>query len=175
MSPSASRPSAPIAPHESVVEVKVHGWTWLDRAFLLITVGIFPLGLLLVIFVSGPPPTVDLTLRLVVIVALLGAGYLFAEALVSVRSVRVDSQGVTFGFLFHSEHREWRDLGPSRLPPQHGGWGIVARRPTGRLVRQRGYAITIAQARVIVAHPSCPKWEIPEATRMALQLGPIEA
>lgn len=165
-SSSTDHPSIPVV-------LKTVGWTWLDRVWQLIVIAAFPVAVLFIIYLSGPRPPTDVVPRLIGIIVFLAVVDLFVEAIVSVREIRVDSNGVTFGFIFHSEHRDWRDLEPSRQLPGHGGWGVISRRRGNRSSRQRGYSLTIEQSRVLLSYPSCPKWELSPSIREGLGLAPV--
>ncbi len=152
-----------------VVVVGTGGWTWGDKMLQLVMAGCYPVGVLFVVFLSGPQPPTDVVPKLIGVAVLMGGIDLFVEAVASVRRVTIDSGGMTFRFLFHSERREWRDLEPSRALPKHGMWGVASRSRGGRPVRQRGYGLTVAQARAILDFPNGPAWDIPPATRRALE------
>lgn len=169
MTPASPNGPDPGSSGGGLATIKTIGWTWLDKMIQVVTVLLFPVGVLFVIYLSGPKPPADLLPRLLGIVVFLLGLDVFAESMSSVRQVRVDSTGVTFRYLFHSTHRDWPDLAPSNLVPQHGGWGVVSRYHNGRRVRlQRGYALTIEQARALVTHPNCPKWHLSEAIKQGL-------
>lgn len=152
----------------SELVVKTHGWTWLDRTWQLFVIAMFPIAVAFIVFLSGRPPTIDLIPRFLGIVVFLACVDLLVEAIISVRQVRITPGGVTFRFIFHSEHRSWKELEPSRDPPRHGGWGLVSRYRNGRPARQRGYPLTIDQARAVLSNPNCPRWELPSSIREGL-------
>ena len=169
------RANAPNPSQSEVGEIVIQtgGWTWGDAMLQLMLVALFPVGVLFIVFLSGPQPPTNVLPRIVG-VALLWAGVdLFVEALVSVRRVSLDAQGVSFRYLFHTERREWTDLEPSKLTPRHGDWALISRFRAGRRTMQRAYAVTIEQARAIVGHPNCPKWDLPEDVRKGLNLPPV--
>jgi hypothetical protein len=173
MSAVQTASSSPAGSDSGVVVVRTVGWTWFDRALQVLIVAMFPVGVAVVFFLATPPvPSKDLIPGLVGIMLFLVAVDVYAEAIISVRQVKLDSSGVTFSYIFHSEHRKWEDLEPSRLSPRHGGWGVKSRYRGGRLIRTRGYAITIEQARALVDYPNCPKWDLPPETLQALGISP---
>jgi hypothetical protein len=148
------------------------GWTWGDAVIQAVVVGLFPVAVLLLIVLPVPRPPADAVPRLVAIVIFLAGLDLLFEEITSPRQVRVGPGGVTFRFLFHSESRGWSELEPDRMVPRYGGWGVISRYRGGRRVRQRGFALTIEQARALLGHPNCPKWELSAETRIALGLAP---
>ena len=170
--PPANAPD-PSQPEMGEIVIETGGWTWGDAMLQLMLVAMYPVGVLFVVFLSGPKPPADVVPRLVGIAIFLVGVDLFVEALVSVRRVSLDARGVSFRYLFHTERREWTDLEPSNLTPRHGGWGVISRYRGGHRAMQRAYALTLEQARAIVGHPNCPRWELPEAVRKGLNLPPV--
>jgi hypothetical protein len=154
--------AAPPAPSQ-VIAIRTNGTTWLDRMIQVVILCLFPLGVILVIVVSGPKPPSDVVPRLIGILAVLVALDLMAESVTSVRRVEIGPEGVRFSFLFHHEVRIWTELEPSRTSPEHGGWYIVSRSRNGRSVSRRGYRLTIEQARALLTYPACPKWNLPSS------------
>jgi len=170
--PRAKAPD-PSQPKVGEKVIETGGWTWGDAMVQVTCVALYPVGVLFIVFLSGPQPPTNVLPQLVGIALFVAGVDLFVEALVSVRRVSLDAQGVSFRYLFHTERREWTDLEPSKLTPQHGGWGVISRYRGGHRAMQRAYALTLEQARAIVGHPNCPRWELPEAVRKGLNLPPV--
>jgi hypothetical protein len=154
------------------VVVRTRGLTRADGMIQIVILTSFPVAVLFIIFLSGPRPPVDVLPRLWGIVGLLSGLDLLMMEIVSVRQVRIGASGVSFRFLLHSEHRAWQDLGPSKLIPDHGVWGVTSSSRIGRAALPRGYRLTLTQAQAMLDHPSCPAWDIPPAVRHGLGLAP---
>jgi hypothetical protein len=163
----------PNQPEVGEIVIETGGWTWGDAMVQVTCVALYPVGALFAVFLSGPQPPADVLPRLLGFALFVAGVDLFVEALISVRRVSLDSQGVSFRYLFHTERREWTDLEPSKLTPRHGGWGVISRFRGGHRAMQRAYALTIEQARAIVGHPNCPRWDLPADVRKALNLPPV--
>jgi hypothetical protein len=87
-----------------------------------------------------------------------------------VRRVEVGPGGVRFVFLLHQERADWAELRPAPSPARFGDWGVYrVWKDSKGVARNRGIAVTIAQARAILAHPQRPRWSISE--RVAASLG----
>ena len=143
-----------------MVTIKTRGWTWLDRMIQVVIICLFPIGVYFMIIISGPLPPNELVPRLVGIIALLVVLDLVAESITSVRKVDFNSDGVVFSFLFHRERRGWTELEPSTAPAEHGGWYVLSRFRNGKQVSQRGFRLTLEQARSLLKYPSAPKWSL---------------
>lgn len=156
--------------HRTPITVKTVGLTWLDRSFQVLIVCLFPIGVLFVIYLSGPRPPVNVPLQLFEIVVVLAAIDFALEELTSVRSITLDPEGVRFRFIIHIEARKWGDLTPGKAAPEHRGWWILSPRRDGKPARQRAYRISFAQARAILNYPTCPKWDLKPGIREALGL-----
>ncbi len=155
--------------------VPTAGWTWLDKFLQVVIVCMFPIVVLEVIYLSGPKPPADVLPRLVGIIAFLICVDFGVEELSSVRRLTIDSKGVAFRFLIHTEHRRWSDLEAGPWPPEHQGWRVISRRRNGRPSIQRAYRVTIIQARSILRHPDCPQWKLSLSTRTGLGLSEAPA
>jgi len=156
----------PVASNKPSLTVRTQGWTWLDVMGQLVVICMFPVGVLFVIYLSGPTPPTDVGPRLIGLVVFLGLVDLLWMALVSVRKVTVDFTGVTFRYLFHTERRLWSELEPGPNPAEHHTWWIISRHRKGRETFQRGYRLTIEQAQAVLSYPGRPAWQIrPEVSR----------
>jgi hypothetical protein len=158
-----------------VTVLRTRGLTWYDWMIQVVVFCLFPVGVLFVILLSGPPLPTDVIPRLVGVVIFLAGLDLFAEGVTSVRRVELRRDDITFRFLFHSERRKWQNLEPGPEVPKHNGWWILSRYRSGRQWSPRGYRITFEQARAILSHPSCPKWEIPPTIRDGLGWTPTSS
>ena len=143
-----------------MLTVETRGLSWLDISFQILIVCAFPVAVLFVIYLSGPRPPANVLPELVEIVVFLIILDFALEEMSSVRRITLDAQGVQFRFIIHTEVRKWEDLEPGKSPPEHHGWWLVSRLRNGKPARQRGYRITIDQARAILGYPSCPEWEL---------------
>ncbi len=160
--------STSASPNRNSITIKTTGLTWLDKLYQILIICAFPVGVLFVIYLSGPRPPVNVPLQLAEVVVVLAVVDFALEEITSVRRITMDSEGVRFRFLIHTEVRQWGDLQPGTESPEHSGWWVVSRRREGKPSRQRGYRITLPQARAMLSHPSCPKWELKPAVRAAL-------
>jgi len=151
------------------VVVRTTGFTWLDKVGQLVVACMFPIGVLWVIYLSGPPSPSDVVPRLVGVIAFLAAVDLAWVSIVSVRRVEIDTEGVSFRYLFHTERRNWSDLRPGSGPPEHRDWWLRSTFHIGRNSFERGYHISIEQAKSILGHPSCPKWDLAPKVRQGLE------
>ncbi len=147
------------------VSVRAAGWTWLDRMIQVITLALFPVGLLMATVLAGPRFPDEFLQRVIVIASFLLGLDLTAEALGSVRKVTLDAEGIRFDYLLHKERGRWADLRPGPEPPVHGMWYLLRNlHNKSRRLPERSHQITLEQARAILSFPACPKWPIPEAT-----------
>lgn len=153
--------------------VVTRGWPWFDRAAVLTMVGFFPVltGMFYFLAIGGFPDGV--VGSIVAAAGVCGSVFLLFEAMTHVRSIEITEAGVTFRYPFHSEYGAWGDLAPGPFPVSHGEWAIVRRR-AGKLRagQERGHRVTVEQARVLLSHPACPRWALPEPVCRQL-LGPL--
>src|SRR5208282_2050247 len=145
-------------PATNSVSVPTGGWTWFDRSAQLTVLVLLPLGIVMLAVISGPRYPVDFLPRALIAVIILVAVDVAYEGYLSVRRVDIDSRGVTFRYLFHSEFGFWYALGPSPRPPSHDMWAILRIRLTKGTRSIRGHWVTLEQARAILSHPACPEW-----------------
>ena len=79
------------------------------------------------------------------------------------RRIEIDSTGISFVFLLHSERALWSELEPAPFPARLGDWGIYRNITDSRgSIKRRGITLTVAQGRAILAYPTRPYWDIPE-------------
>jgi hypothetical protein len=133
---------------------------------------LFPIGLFMVVFVSGPGYPQDFVPRLIGILVFLSGMDLLGLSLLQVREVRSDSKGVAFRYLFHTERRSWEDLEPSTLAPRHKEWYLLSRSREGRKAGQRSFLLTLEQARAVLADASCPRWQLTPQVAQGLAMLP---
>jgi hypothetical protein len=146
--------------------VSAGGLTHADRQILGVTLASAPIVFLLIAGLTLGGPSHDITIKVTISATVVTAGLLICENLVSVRRVDIDSAGVTFRYLMHSEHGNWEQLEPSGRPPRNGMWVIIQNPVSGS--RVRGHWITVQQAEAIVHYPSHPQWKLSEAERSEL-------
>lgn len=149
--------------------IKTLGWTWMDRMIQIVILCLFPIGIYFVIVISGLRSPADVIPRLVGIIAVLSVLDLLAESITSVRQVEIRPDGVVFSFLLHRERRAWAELEPSTVPPEHGGWYVLSHSRNGKRTSQRGFRLTLEQARALLTYPASPKWTL--IPSVALSLG----
>jgi Bacterial PH domain len=158
----------------SIVRVKTRGLSSMDRQLLIATIVGATIGYPLVGFVviGGSPAT--LGLRLSIFTAALVCAALGASNIQAIRRVDVDDGGVTLRYLLRTVRVPWSDFAPPRPNPfakEYGGTFLrrVARKPAGGV--RRGHFVTRDQARAILMHPMCPKWDLDASLRTYLGLG----
>lgn len=146
----------------SITVVPTRGLTWWDGYFALLAyVVALPVGTLMYYFLAvGGFPDGFLGSFIAALVSV-SVGYIVILSLASVRRVTVNTSGVSFRFLFNTEHVGWTSLSPGKDPVAHGAWWIRSsdvRSSPSRL--PRAYRLTRQQARAILSHPCCPKWNL---------------
>ena len=152
--------------------VLTKGWTYLDWGLVLLCLGLWPLGsLMLISFVASGDSALLLPKVIAAGILALAVGF-FAESANSVRRVDIDPRGVAFRYLFSTDFAPWSDLKPSPLPVKHGLWGFARVRGEGGWIPRQGHIVTIEQARAVLSSMSCPTWEIPDVTLRKLGLSP---
>jgi len=136
------------------------GWTALDTWMLIGGFGTLSVAVGFFTVLAGPKFPHDFYVGLIEGAVLVGSVFLFFESLASVRSVTLDSTGVTFRFLFHRERVAWGELRPGVESTKFGTWTVM--RPLTLMGQEswRAYRITLEQARAVLAHPSCPGWRV---------------
>lgn len=158
---------------DHVVSVKTRGLSSADREVLIATaIGaaiIYPLVAFAV--VDTTPATV--VPRLLIGTVVIAVTSLSMANIQAIRRVDIDDSGVTFRYLLRKVHASWSDLlppGPNRYASQYGG--IFMRRvvpKTGGATR-RGHFVTRDQARAVLNHPNCPRWNLDANLRAFLGL-----
>jgi hypothetical protein len=153
------------------VSVQTAGWTWFDQTLQLTILAVSPVLILMLVFLPQPPYPTDFVQRIIAALVILAIADFSGEEIVSVRRVDIDSEGVAFNYPLHCEKGAWADLFPGPNPPQHGSWFVGrTRRRGGRVLTPRAHRITLEQARAILSHPSCPKWDLEPAVESVLRL-----
>lgn len=161
------------------VSIKTHGLTSLDKSFQVMVLAISPFAIILATVLSGPAYPSEFIPRLIVVIVLLICTDLGVEAILSVRRVDIDSTGVTFRYLFNTEHGSWSDISPGEKPPWRETWYVRRRRSRGRIIGRapfRAHNITLEQAHAILAYPSRPAWNVdPTILRRLAESGSLAA
>lgn len=163
-SPLSSRPT---------VSVKTRGLSALDRQLLIATAVGAVIGYPLVAFAVVHATTATLGARLLIFTAVLGCASLGVSNLQCIRRVDVDDGGVTLRYVVRRVRVPWPDFappGPNRYAKAYGGIFVrrILRRPAGEV--RRGHFVTRDQARAILTHPNCPRWDLEPSLREFLGL-----
>jgi hypothetical protein len=157
-------------PEEGVLSIATRGLTWFDWVWQATVLALSPLVILMGTVLSWPPYPIDFYPRLCVMVGIIVVSDLIVEDRVSVRRVDIDKEGMTFHYLFHSEHAAWNELSPADVPVEHGAWFIQRYRRRAGRAPPRGYRVTLEQARAILSYPGRPSWDIPPDVSRSLNL-----
>jgi hypothetical protein len=153
----------------STVVVRTDGLTYWDRKVLKIALILSPLMFLGIVFGTAGGVGYDTWGKVTLAVGAIAFACLMPPELTSVRRVTLDDSGVIFRFLFHKERAAWAELKPSGPPALHDLWAVLREQPKYR-VNPRAFTITVKQARAIMAHPNCPKWDLSPEVRQSLGL-----
>lgn len=171
--PSHRDVAAALVPSGPTVKVKTRGLSSIDRQLLTATAVGAAIGYLLLTFLVIGGSTGTLVSRLLVFSAVLGCTSLGVSNLQCIRRVDVDDEEVTLRYLMRTVRVPWSDLAPPRANPYADEYGGIFLR---RIVRgpgggaRRGSFVTRDQARAILMHPKCPKWDLDETLREFLGL-----
>jgi hypothetical protein len=151
--------------------VRTRGLTYYDRLYVYLALGMTPVAVLVFVFATGRPTTSTLPLRMGIALGIIVVGYLWQSNIQGIRAVEIGSEGVAFRYSLHRERVTWSELAPSSDPfgggKRRDGW-FIARHPAKGGGRDRAYFVTKDQARAILTSPFCPKWSIPDSTRLYL-------
>jgi hypothetical protein len=90
------------------------------------------------------------------------------------RWIEFDSRTVTFGYPLSRSRVAWDQLLPGPDPVERGWWYIRSPRRFPLIVSYRSHALTVSQARLLLAQPVCPKWEISPTVATSLSAPPPE-
>ena len=151
-----------------VISVRAQGLTYADRSIQIGMLIVAPLAALEIILLTNGGPSRDTFGKIGLFLLTISAYELITEGLASVRRVDIDSMGVRFRYLFHSERGVWADLRPGRSPARHGMWMVVRDRGVSR--RRRGHWVTWAQAQAILRYPARPRWDFRPGVPESLEL-----
>ncbi|MGB6442332.1 MAG: hypothetical protein WBF81_03455 [Thermoplasmata archaeon] len=144
----------------------------MDRTLLAVFLAIYPIAVLFGTFLAGSRTTSSVVPNIIVLGIGFACLYLVAEELMAVRRIELGPSGVGFRFFIHTEHRLWTDLEPSRVAVEHQGWYVLSRYNNGKRVSQRGYRLSVEQARALLTYPACPEWTLPSSVASSLGISP---
>ncbi|HYA54612.1 MAG TPA: hypothetical protein VEG42_03310 [Thermoplasmata archaeon] len=151
----AEHAPASASPEEFVPPGERHVW-WMYSIYLVFALGIALLGLTAYVIVAAPG-----LFRVDLPGALLGiAAFLIGLAILDrlPREVKVGAETIEFRYFLSSITLRWDQLA---APSMVGRRFVAFRAVTGAKGVWGSLTVTDAQARGILAHPSCPAFELP--------------
>jgi hypothetical protein len=147
------------------------GWAWLDSILVVLYVIFASVGVLFIAVLGGPRYPVDFLPRAATALVVVTVAIALIAEFTLVRRVEIDSRGVTFRYLLHTEFGSWDSLSPFKSPIEHGMWGFARSRRGQRSASERGHLVTLQQAKAILIYPTAPKWTIRQDVAARIGIG----